>query len=180
MTDEMYIWLEEHGGTSFNIDDEIEGLSTGGLAFVDPYSWFLGISNVINLLDEAKQVVDENWRELYDELPSRTKFKKMLERNTVDKLYGVVKQAFKELNLMVPSESMTINTILNTASAMVDLVEMMTANDIEDILQNQLFEKYEESHDDAFSELLGIAKQDLSSISFAIDGIRESYMEDEE
>ena len=55
-----------------------------------------------------------------------------------------------------------------------DLLDMLTSYTIEDI-QKSAFEDYEESNNEAFSNLLDLHKEDMIQLSQSVHAIRESY-----
>ena len=78
----VYSWLEQHSGVSYDLNDDINQIK-GDVAFTETFTWATKISLILDELDDALDVIDENHRELTEDLPGRDDFKRMLVADTI-------------------------------------------------------------------------------------------------
>jgi hypothetical protein len=86
------------------------------------------------------------------------------------------------LGLVVPDEiaDAKLTTIRNITAAFNDLVIKLSEEPVDKINKTDWFDKYDEDHNNVFTDDICIAKQDLINIQVAITGIREFHEETDE
>ena len=173
----VYSWLEQHSGVSYDLNDDINQIK-GDVAFTETFTWATKISLILDELDEALDVIDENHRELTEDLPGRDDFKRMLVTYTIMKILNEVNGIKRQLGI-TPTKIKTVNELLQHVNALRDLINMLKINPIEDIIKDKLFEKYEDENDDAFSELLDLHKNDMTNLWETVRSVVD-YIEDDD
>lgn len=173
----VYSWLEQHSGVSYDLNDDINQIK-GDVAFTETFTWATKISLILDELDEALDVIDENYRELTEDLPGRDDFKRMLVADTIMKILNEVNGIKRQLGI-TPTKIKTVNELLQHVNALRDLINMLKINPIEDIIKDKLFEKYEDENDDAFSELLDLHKNDMTNLWETVRSVVD-YIEDDD
>jgi hypothetical protein len=181
MTTEIYLWLESRMGIPYNFEDDISLLSTDIIA-MDPATWSLTIYNIISLTKDAIDAVDEYDDQIPPDFPSARKIKSLIAEYTRDSLRRVIRTAFLTLGLVVPDEiaDAKLTTIRNITAAFNDLVIKLSEEPVDKINKTDWFDKYDEDHNNVFTDDICIAKQDLINIQVAITGIREFHEETDE
>lgn len=173
----VYSWLEQHSGVSYDLNDDINQIK-GDVAFTETFTWATKISLILDELDDALDVIDENHRELTEDLPGRDDFKRMLVADTIMKILNEVNGIKRQLGI-TPTKIKTVNELLQHVNAIRDLINMLKINPIEDIIKDKLFEKYEDENDDAFSELLDLHKNDMTNLWETVRSVVD-YIEDDD
>ena len=173
----VYSWFEQHSGVSYDLNDDISQIK-GDVAFTETFTWATKISLILDELDEALDVIDENHRELTEDLPGRDDFKRMLVTDTIMKILNEVNGIKRQLGI-TPTKIKTVNELLQHVNALRDLINMLKINPIEDIIKDKLFEKYEDENDDAFSELLDLHKNDMTNLWETVRSVVD-YIEDDD
>ena len=173
----VYSWLEQHSGVSYDLNDDINQIK-GDVAFTETFTWATKISLILDELDDALDVIDENHRELTEDLPGRDDFKRMLVADTIMKILNEVNGIKRQLGNK-PTKIKTVNELLQHVNALRDLINMLKINPIEDIIKDKLFEKYEDENDDAFSELLDLHKNDMTNLWETVRSVVD-YIEDDD
>lgn len=181
MLEEIYLWLESRTGIPYNFEDDIKLLSSDIIA-VDPSTWTLKIYSIIGLTYDALSAVDQFDQQIPPDFPSARKIKSMIAEYTRINLRLVVKKAFQTLGLIAPEElsNAKLTTVRNMVAAMNDLVLKLTEQTVDELNKTDWFDKYDENHNNVFTEDLEIAKQDLINIQVAIMGVRELHEEMDE
>ena len=173
MLDEIYVWLESYCGASYDFDDALRELSETN-ACIDPFAWMISIDTIMDQLNEACDVVDQYKTAIPVGLPSAKKIKQTLAENMLTNIVQSVKTVFGQLNID-PPEIQTTDQLRETVYAMYEFLMMLISNTINDIIENNLYEDHEEEDDHTFENILGIMKQDVSSIAMTVNEIREAY-----
>ena len=181
MLPEIYLWLESRTGIPYNFEEDIETLSTDLIGY-DPATWTLTIYNIIGLTKGALDAVDEYDDQIPDDLPSARKMKSYIAEYTRSSLRGVIKTAFQTLGLVVPEcvSDAKLTTIRNMTAALNDLVIKLSEDNVDNINKTDWFDKYDENHDNVFTDDMNINKQDLINIQIAINGVQEFHEEMDE
>lgn len=181
MLGEIYLWLESRTGIPYDFDDDINKLSTDIIA-IDPTTWALTIYNIIGLTYDALLSVDQYDQQIPPDFPSARKIKAMLAENTRINLRSVVKKAFQTLGLVVPEflDNAKLTTVRNIVTALYDLVTKLSEDNVDNINKTDWFDKYDENHNNVFTDDIGIVKQDLINIQFAIVSVHELHDEMDE
>ena len=174
MLDEIYTWLESYAGVSYDFDEPIKEIDASN-AFIDPFNWKASIEIILSQLDDACDVIDEYWRAIPENLPSRNKMKRILTQNTLQLIVTNIRAVCTQMNIDLMYEITTMDQLKETVEVISDLLDMMVNHDINEIIKQDLFTQHEEENDDSFMNYLGLSKQDMSQLSFNINAIRESY-----
>ena len=70
MLDEIYTWLESYAGVSYDFDESVQEIDASN-AFIDPFNWKVSIEIILSQLDDACDIIDEFWKDIYkDGFPS--------------------------------------------------------------------------------------------------------------
>lgn len=175
MLDEVYTWLEEYAGTSYDFTESMQEIN-GNRAFITPFDWRIGIETVLNQLDEAIDTVDEFWPMIPPTLPERTELKRLISQTTLGEIVKNINSVCSQLNIDAP-EIKTIDKLKDVVITLWELIDMLVNHDLQEILKSELFEKHEEENDDSFTNLLNIRKQDMTQLSYNVSSIRQAYFE---
>lgn len=173
--DEIYTWLEQYAGTSYDFQDSVQSIGTE-TAFISPFEWRISIEEILRLLDEATDVIDEHWRELPGILPHRNELKRLLSYHTLYLIMGNVRRVCEQMNIEL-HRIQTVDQLKVTVVTIAELIDMLINNTLDDIIKKELFNLHEEENDDSFSEILDLDARDMSQLSYNVNAIRQSYFE---
>lgn len=171
--DELYVWLESYGGTSYDLTSTIYSIETT-LPFVSPFDWRTSIENVLDQMDEAVDIIEKYGKNLPDNLPSKQIAKRMFVMDVLSKLVENVRAVCREMGLDI-DDITTIDKLRNVVLAMSELIDMFINNTIETIQKEDLFEKHEDDNDDSFQNILDVDERDLVQLSYNVAQIRDTY-----
>jgi hypothetical protein len=175
MWSELFIWLERYSGVSYDFSEDIASIK-GDIAFIDTYEWFNVISNLFDNLSEAIDVVDEFGDNLTDELPNKKKVKNMLTSYVISNLLDNVNDIKRKLNIDIVDISNS-DTLIQHINIIMELIQMLSENEMDDIFKQQLFEKHEEENGNTFTEILNIQKDDITNMYFTVSSIQQDYFD---
>ena len=175
MWSELFIWLERYSGVSYDFSEDIASIK-GNIAFIDTYEWFNVISNLFDNLSEAIDVVDEFGDNLTDELPNKKKVKNMLTSYVISNLLDNVNDIKRKLNIDIVDISNS-DTLIQHINIIMELIQMLSENEMDDIFKQQLFEKHEEENGNTFTEILNIQKDDITNMYFTVSSIQQDYFD---
>lgn len=179
--EEIYLWLESRTGIPYNFVDDISLLMTDIIA-MDPATWSQTIYSIIGLTKDAIDAVDEYDNQIPPDFPSARKIKSLIAEYTRVNLRSVMKNAFRTLGLVVPEElsDAKLTTIRNITVALNDLVDKLLRNIVDELNKTDWFDKYDDNHNNVFTDDIGITKRDLINIQIAINSIREFHEENDD
>ena len=175
MWSELFIWLERYSGVSYDFSEDIASIK-GDIAFIDTYEWFNVISNLFDNLSEAIDVVDEFGDNLTDELPNKKKVINMLTSYVISNLLDNVNDIKRKLNIDIVDIS-NYDTLIQHINIIMELIQMLSENEMDDIFKQQLFEKHEEENGNTFTEILNIQKDDITNMYFTVSSIQQDYFD---
>lgn len=182
MWNDIYNFLERYSGVSYDFSEEFEKIS-GYTAFIEPYQWHSGITNILKDLQDALDTIEEFGDNLHEDMPNKNDLKKIIAGYVLRQLIANINSIKTILNVDVTDIS-NYDDLENQIGLIGDLLDMMISNSLDDILKHDLYTKYEEDEDGGgFMDVLGIHKNDITNISFTVTSIREDYfasLEDEE
>jgi hypothetical protein len=61
-----------------------------------------------------------------------------------------------------------------------DLINLLSTNTLDDIIEKKKFDKYNEENDDAFTDLFGLTSSDMSNMFYTISSIKEAFGSDDD
>lgn len=175
---EIYAWIEQYSGVSYDLNEDINEIK-GDVAFIETFFWATKISMIIDNLDEALSVVDEHYYDLTDDLPDANTLKKMLTTDVLAKILEQVVEIKRQLGISAKKIN-TVTDLLQHVNTMRDLIEMLKENNMEDIVKQRLFDKYNEENDDAFTELLDLHKNDMTNMWDVVHSVVDNETDDDE
>lgn len=171
--DELYVWLESYSGTSYDLVSTINSIEAT-LPFVSPFDWRTSIENVLDQMDEAVAVIEKYGKNLPDTLPTKQRAKRAFVMATLSSLMSNVSGVCRLLNIEIDDVN-TIDQLRKVVLTISELLDMFINNDIDTIMNEELYDKHEDDNDDSFENLLGIDKRDLSQLSYNVTQIRSAY-----
>lgn len=169
--DDLYVWLEAYGGTSYDLTSTINAIDSS-LPFVSPFEWKTSIENVLDQKDDAISVIEKYGRSLPDNLPSKQIAKREYEQDVLFKLATVVNVAAAEMGLTL-DDITSADQLQNVVLTMTELIDMLIHNDEESF--QKAFDDHEDANDDSFEETLGVDARDLVQLSRNVQQIRNIY-----
>ena len=180
MDEEIYLWLESRSGETFDVDDKINSLLVNDLIVTDTDQWEFALSGILTTMNNCLNAIDEHWREIPDNLPSRTSMKNLYYGHVMNGINTILQKAFSAIGLDVPSRLSDVSVIqlsslINACNTLLDLIRALKDNTVDDLIRANWYEKYEDEHDEALMSQLHVARQDLANISFAIATVNEIY-----
>lgn len=175
MLNEFYAWLEQHSGITYDMSDDVNSLYKE-MIFIDTFDWYISIENIISKLNEINDIIDTYGYDIPDEFMTPLNLKKMINSYMLKELTKIVNVVKEQLNFDI-DEISSFEVLEHQVLGLSKLISFVKENDINSIIKNKLFDKYEDENDDMFNELFSLTEKDLSNIKFAIDDIRTSYFE---
>lgn len=173
----IYDWLEQKSGVSYDLNEDIDSIKNK--AFTDTYYWQMRIAMILDDLDNAIEVVDDNWRELTPEMPSRDKLKEGLEEDCIRKLANEINSVKKMLGMSI-TPIKDAEDVLENALPLAEMISMCSTFSFEELQKRAWFEEFDEKNDGVLTEVLEMHKNDLTDIYQSIEGIREAYVEEDD
>lgn len=179
--EEIYMWIEQYSGVSYNIADN-EDLNDKYLPYVDPYEWKTNILMILDNLPDAIEVINTYANLIPDALPGKKEMKTLVVEDTTGRILRNIQRVLKDLDLETPTIQ-SIDDLANVVNALGGLIDLLSNTSTEDLLKNKVFEEYEEENDDILEEMFELVKSDLSNMKFTVTAKHDEYftlMEDEE
>ena len=173
MFEEIYVWLESYGGTSFDFDESIQEIGETE-AIVDPFTWHTGIDIILTQLDEACDIIDEYWRAIPEGMPNRKKMKRMLTENVLGLIVGNIRSICNMLNLNL-EEIKTMDQLHVVIDALYELINLLRTHTIDEIIKNGLYDQHEEENDNSFANVLNVMKEDMAQLAMNVTSIQDEY-----
>lgn len=175
----MYVWLDSYSGCEYNIDDEINILKDPNIAFINPLSWKLTCESIIDALSDVFDVIDEHETLIPDDLPSANKMKQMFREKFVSAVADSLNDIKRQLH--IEQKDISDHRLLSYhVDVMYDLIKMLSTNTIESILDERMFDIYNEENDNALSDLFDISANDLTNMHYTVNSVIEEANLDEE
>ena len=176
MWDELYTWMEEHSGCAYDMREDIERVSDDEI-FIDTHAWHHNMHYVLEKLSEAIDVVDENWKQLPDTLPTRVELKKLITSDVLGGLVHIIYDIERKLNID-PTDINSVDQLQTTIETLFDLVEALKTMTMDELSKTDWFNAYDDENDDVLTDTFGIHPNDLPNMQFTIQSIVELH-EDE-
>ena len=178
MSEEIYIWMEEQSGVTYDLTDDIEELK-GDFIFTNTHAWKSNIHYVLNKLSEAIDVIDENFHNLREDLPSRDELKKLFTAEVLESLVDIINSIKQKLNIEIVDIT-SVNQLYSTIEVLYDIVEELRTHTVEEIIQSSWYDDYNDENDNALWDVYGIHKNDLLNMHYTIQSIIDLYEDEEE
>jgi len=175
MWPEIYNFLEQFSGVEYDFGDDLKSIS-GYTAFIEPYQWKSGIDNIMEDLEEALDCVEDYAEFITDDLPRKKDLKKIITMSVLSAIISNLNNVKRNLNIE-NVEISNVDDLMFQIQTISDLINMLIEKTIDDIIQHDEFDKYDEENDGAFTDLLGIHKNDMTNMSFTVNSIRQDYFE---
>lgn len=174
MTQEIYDFFERYAGVSYDFDEDLNNIS-GYVAFIEPYQWHSGISEILTNLEEAIDCIDEFGDNLGDEMPSKRDLKKIVAREVLEKLFDNINNVKRNLCIEITDIS-SYDDLEKQVGLLGDLINMLVSNSLDEILGHDMFNEYENDDDGGgLHDILGISEGDMPNMSLIVTSIREDY-----
>lgn len=178
MSEEIYIWMEEQSGVTYDLTDDIQELS-GDFIFTNTHAWKSNMHFVLNKLSEAIDVIDENYRNLREDLPSRDELKKLFTAEVLGSLVSIINSIKQKLNIDT-ADITSVNQLYSNIEVLYDIVEELRTSTVEEVLQSSWYDDYNDENDDILSTVYGIHKNDLPNMHYTIQSIIDLHEDDED
>lgn len=175
MWQEIYLWLEQYSGVSYNFDEDITRISKD-FVFIEPYEWISTIDVIIEGMSEAVDTVETYGGLLPEDFPDKDSLKRLISSNIISKILNNINYVKRQLHID-PIEIHSFNKLVEHANGLVGLINLLTENTIDDIIQHNMFEKSDEEYDNIFTEDFNMHSSDLTNMSFTVSSIRENYFD---
>lgn len=175
MLQEIYMWLEQYSGVSYDFNEDISNI-TGNKAFIDPFEWHISIENILERLNDALSTIDKYHNLLTEDLPNRTDLKKYISGMVLNRILNVLNDIKLQLHIE-QSEINSYDELIKQVMVITQLIDMMVDNTLEDIIKNNMFEKYDEENDNVLTDMLNMHKNDVPNIHFTVSSIRQDYFD---
>lgn len=175
MLSEIYTWMEQYSGVSYDFNDDIKDIS-GDVIYIEPIVWRIGICDILDNLKDAVEIIDEYGTSAPDDLPSKTEMKKLLTQHIIERLLSIINKIKRQLNIeQVDIERFDV--LIKHVELLSRLVEFMIQHSMEDIARHNLFEKFDDDNGNEYSEILNITKGDIANMHIFVTSTREDYFE---
>ena len=178
MWPEIYVWIESYSGSTFDIDEEIEMLSDPNFVFVDTMTWKLTLAKMVDDLSDIYDIISDHHDEIPDELPNAESMKKMFAEKILGTMLNSLNNTKEQLHIEVHDIGKH-EVLVKEIEVMYDLITMLAMNDKDTIINNQMFNKYNEENDDAFIEYFGLVSEDLLNMHDVVSSVIEEFGSDD-
>lgn len=174
----LFPWIESRAGVAYNCDNDLNDLD-GDSIFVDPYGWYIDYLNILDHLRDITTVIKDYSDEIPDDFGSETDVLKFVNEYFTSRFLTIVNGIESKLLMtQTPLRSMSeLNTICETLH---EYVEIFINEDLADIQNQELIDKYNEENDNILTETFNVHQADCEKIYQIIESIRAKYDEDEE
>lgn len=174
MFQELYLWLEQYTGVSYDFRDDVLKISAESI-FIEPYEWSVNVKDILTKLNDVNDTIDEYGDELPDSYPDKNKLKKFITENVIGWIVDIVNSIKKQLNIEV-TEISDYDDLLSQCSSLVDFIQLINNNNIKDgSITDKDFEEFNEEHNEILTETFHISKNDIPSIQATISTIKENF-----
>ena len=178
MSDEIYIWMEEQSGSTYDLSDDIKELE-GDFIFTNTHAWKSNMRFVLNKLSEAIDVIDDNYQNLREDLPNRYELKKLFTAYVLGALVNIINSIKQKLN-MDTNDIESVKELYLNIETLYDIVEELRTNSIDDLIQSSWYDDYNNENDDVLITTFGIHKNDIPNMHYTVQSIIDLHEDGEE
>lgn len=178
MWDEICVWIESYSGSTFSFNDEIQTLSNPNYVFTNTMEWKLTLSKMIDNLSDIYDIISEHADEIPDDLPDAEKMKRMFAETIIGAMLNSLNSTKQQLHIEVHNIAKH-DVLVKEIETMYDLISMLSMNDKDTIINDRLFDKYNEENDDAFTNYFDIVSSDLSNMHDIVSSVIEEFGSDD-
>lgn len=176
--EKLYPWIEARAGVAYDCDEELTNLG-GDNIFEDPYGWYADYLNILDHLRDIITVIRDNSDELPDDMGSEDDVVKFVNEYFTQRFITVINSIESTL-LMNQTPIKSMNDLNNVCETLHEYVEIFVNEDLEDIENQELINKYDEENDNILRNTFNVHQQDASNIYDIIQSIRGKYEDDTE
>lgn len=177
MWEEIYIWIEQYAGTSYDLTENINELR-GDAIFISPTIWRNNLSIVLERLSDMIDVINEYWSEIPEELPPRGEMKKFVTSEILGEIIEIVNSIKQKLNIE-PVDIRTFTMLEKHVDALYDLIKALSENTMEKLMKKEWYDEYEDQNNDFLLNVFGVSKNDLPSMQFTVNDIKQLHENDD-
>lgn len=174
MWEAIYVWIESFSGSTYDVDDDINKLNDPNYVFLNTTEWKLTLAKMIDDLSDIYDIIADHSSEIPDDLPDAEAMKKMFAEKIIGAMVNALNDAKRQLH--ISTHSITKHDILvKEIETMYDLISMLALNDKDTIINDRMFDRYNEENDDAFIEYFNIASNDLSAMHDIVSSVIDEF-----
>ena len=174
MWEEIYVWIESYSGCTYNIDDDVETLKDPNYVFLNTTEWKLTLTKLIDNLSDIYDIIADHSMDIPDELPDAEAMKKMFAEKIIGVMLDSLNDAKRQLHI-TPHSITKHDILVKEIETMYDLICMLSMNDKDTIINDRMFDRYNEENDDAFIEYFDIASNDLSAMHDIVSSVIDEF-----
>ena len=177
--DAIGAWIESYSGTTYNIDEDVQTLSDPNYVFLHTMEWKLTLANMIDNLSEIYDVISSNSILIPDDLPDAETMKRMFAEKIIGAMYDSLNDAKRQLHIETHRIAKH-EVLIKEIETMYDLINLLSMNSKDTIINDRLFDKYNAENDDAFITYFHIASNDLSIMHDIVSSVIDEFGSDDE
>jgi len=175
MWNEIYLWLEQYSGVSYDFQGDISQISENSI-FIEPFEWSVNVNDILEKLSDVWDIIDEYGDDLPDDFPNKSSLKKFITENVIGWVSGVINNVKRQLKID-QTDITSYDDLVNQSTVLSDFIRMMIENSIDKILEENLFEKCDEDFNNILTETFNVSRNDIPSMHIEISSIRECFFD---
>lgn len=174
----LYPWIEARTGVAYDCNEELNNLG-GDAIFIDPYGWYVEYLNVIDHLKDIISTIKDYSDEIPDDMGSETDVVEFVNEYFTNKFITVLNDIESKL-LMNQTSIKNMAQLDNVCETLHEYVGIFVNEDLEDIENQELIDKYDEENDNVLRDTFNVHQSDCSHIYDIIQSIRGKYEDEDE
>lgn len=176
--DAIYSWLDSYCGSTYDLHEELQTLKNPNFVFLDTTTWKLLMAKMIDDLSDIYDIISDHLIEIPDYLPDGETMKKMFAEQIIGAMKDSLNDTKRQLHIN-PHSIAKYDVLIKEIETMYDLITLLSQNDKDTIINDRLFDKYNEENDNAFIEYFDIASNDLSTMHDIVSSVIEEFGSDD-
>jgi len=176
--EDLCIWIEQYAGCNYDLTDSIRELK-GDAIFLNTTTWRNQLSILMDQLSAMVDIIEEQYDSFPEDFPSKENLKKYITMEVLGSIVDIVDDVKQKLGIE-PSDIRRFKVLEHHVDALCDLIHALSENSIETLIKKEWFDEYENDNKDFFKTVFQISKQDLPSMQFTVNDIKEMHDDDEE